>query len=222
MGGFSSDLIAALIMFSRLAHPDGGSLGNVRQILGRQYEAFRELVGRMMEVGDRDCEELSIKAGRFADIDAESRELNSILSTALTQTRWLDSRPVRADLGKKAGFDFSTLKEQPTSVYLILPARRLGTHSTWLRLMIAAIIQPLMKDTRKARVPVLLMLDEYPAIADGGFPTIEKNMAMFRGYGIKLIGPSSRTWRKRSGSTARAGSPSPPTAASCRASPRRT
>ena len=183
----AQDLICALIMFSRLAHAGGGSLGNVRQMLGRQYEAFRELVGRMIEVGYSSCEELAVKAGRYADIDAESRELNSILSTALTQTRWLDSRPVKADLGKNSGFDFSTLKERPTSVYLILPARRLGTHSTWLRLMIASIIQPLMKDTRKAKVPVLLMLDEYPAIADGGFPVIEKNMAMFRGYGIKLM-----------------------------------
>ena len=118
-------------------------------------------------------------------IDNESRELNSILSTAQTQTRWLDSRPIKADLGKGA-FDFSLLKEQPTTVYLTLPARRLGTHATWLRVMIASIIQPLLKDTRRSKVPVLLVLDEYPALAAGGFAVIEKNMAMFRGFGIKL------------------------------------
>ena len=120
-----------------------------------------------------------------AVIDNESRELNSILSTAQTQTRWLDSRPIKADLGKGT-FDFSLLKEQPTTVYLTLPARRLGTHATWLRVMIASIIQPLLKDTRRSKVPVLLVLDEYPALAAGGFAVIEKNMAMFRGFGIKL------------------------------------
>jgi type IV secretion system protein VirD4 len=67
-----------------------------------------------------------------------------------------------------------------------LPARRLGTHATWLRVMIASIIQPLLKDTRRPKVPVLLVLDEYPALAAGGFAVIEKNMAMFRGFGIKL------------------------------------
>ncbi len=31
------------------------------------------------------------------------------------------------------------------------------------------------------------MLDEYPALAEGdGFPIIARNMAMFRGYGVKL------------------------------------
>ncbi len=109
----------------------------------------------------------------------------SILSTAQTQTRWLDSRPIKRDLGKGA-FDFSVLKEKPTTVYLTLPARRLGTHATWLRVMIASIIQPLLKETRRSKVPVLLVLDEYPALAAGGFPIIEKNMAMFRGFGIKL------------------------------------
>ena len=36
-------------------------------------------------------------------------------------------------------------------------------------------------------MPVLFMLDEYYALAEGdGFPVIQRNMAMFRGYGIKL------------------------------------
>jgi type IV secretion system protein VirD4 len=183
----AQDLVAALIMYSRLTQDDGGSLAHVRECLGRPYDKFRDMVERMLTIaGDKHCEELAIKAGRYAEIDPESRELNAVLSTALTQTRWLDSRPVKADLEKNGAFDFSVMKERPTTVYLILPARRIGTHATWLRLMIASIIQPLMRDTRKAKVPVMLMLDEFYALAEGGFPVIEKNMAMFRGYGIKL------------------------------------
>ena len=49
------------------------------------------------------------------------------------------------------------------------------------------MVQKLMADTRLKRVPVLFMLDEYYALAEGdGFPVIQRNMAMFRGYGIKL------------------------------------
>jgi type IV secretion system protein VirD4 len=109
--------------------------------------------------------------------------LNSILSTALTQTRWLDSRPVKADL-VRGDYDFGRLKQEPTTVYLILPARRLGTHSTWLRLMIASVLRPLMLDTRRPKVPVLLMLDEFAQL--GHLPVIENNLAMMRGYGVKL------------------------------------
>ena len=53
------------------------------------------------------------------------------------------------------------MKEELTTVYLILPARRLGTHSTRLCLMIASVVRPLMIDTRKPKVPALFMLDEF-------------------------------------------------------------
>lgn len=183
----AQDLVAALIMFSRLTQPGGGGLGHVRECLGRRYDEFRDTITNMIAVAKRKkCPELAVKAGRYAEITDESRELNSILSTALTQTRWLDSRPIKRDLAKESVVDFARLKQEPATVYLTFPARRLGTHSTWLRVMIASIIQPLMKDTSKPKVPVLLMLDEYPALADGGFAVIEKNMAMFREYGIKL------------------------------------
>jgi len=76
------------------------------------------------------------------------------------------------------------MKEEPTTVFLILPACRLGTHSTWLRLMIASILRPLMTDTRKSKLPVLLMLDEFAQL--GHLPVIENTMAMMRGFGLKL------------------------------------
>ena len=129
---------------------------------------------------------MAIKAARFGDMTAENRELHSIISTALTQTRWLDSRAIKADLSGPA-LDFSTMKRTPTTVYLCLPARRLSTHSTWLRLMIASILQKLLKDTARAEVPVMFMLDEYFAIAEGdGLPVVSRNMALMRGFSIKL------------------------------------
>ena len=180
----AQDLIAALIMYSRLTQPGGGSLGHVRAQLGKPASEFRQLVSEMMVAGvNQDCEELVVKSGRFRELNSENKELNSVISTALTQTRWLDSRPVKADLARGA-YDFGRMKQEPTTVYLILPARRLGTHSTWLRLMIAAVLRPLMIDTRKPKVPVLFMLDEFAQL--GHLPVIENNLAMMRGYGVKL------------------------------------
>jgi type IV secretion system protein VirD4 len=198
----AQDLVAGLIMATRLAMPKEGSLANVREFLSADYERFRENVTNMIGIAEnKKCPELKAKVARYAVIDNDSRELNSILSNAQTQTRWLDSRAIKADL-KKGAYDFSRLKEEPTTVYLTLPARRLGTHAAWLRVMIASIVQPLLKDTRKAKVPVLLILDEYPALAAGGFGVIERNMAMFRGFGIKLwtvwqdLGQANRLYGK--------------------------
>jgi type IV secretion system protein VirD4 len=180
----AQDLIAALVMYSRLTEPGGGSLGHVRAQLGKPATEFRQVVEEMIVAGaNEDCEELVVKSGRFREITPDNKELNSILSTALTQTRWLDSRPVKADL-VRGDYDFGRMKQEPTTVYLILPARRLGTHSTWLRLMIASVLRPLMIDTRKPKVPVLFMLDEFAQL--GHLPVIENNLAMMRGYGVKL------------------------------------
>ncbi|HEY5225345.1 MAG TPA: type IV secretory system conjugative DNA transfer family protein [Methylovirgula sp.] len=180
----AQDLVAALIMYSRLTHSGGGSLGHVRSLLGKSAKEFRQVIEEMMVAGvEHDCEEIIVKSARFGEINSDSRELNGILSTALTQTRWLDSRPVKADLSRGA-YDFARMKQEPTTVFLVLPARRLGTHSTWLRLMIASVLRPLMVDTRKAKVPTLLMLDEFAQL--GHLPVIENTLAMMRGFGIKL------------------------------------
>jgi type IV secretion system protein VirD4 len=180
----AQDLVAALIMYVRLKMPGTGSLRDVRTILSKPASEFQAEVAQMLNFGDaRRCDALIAKAGRYSEINPDSKELNSIISTALTQTRWLDSTPVKNDLAR-GSFDFSTIKQRPTTIYLILPARRLLTHSTWLRLMITAVLQPLMKDTRKSQVPVLLMLDEFAQL--GHLAVIENMLAVMRGYGVKL------------------------------------
>lgn len=179
----AQDLLTALIMYVRIARP-GASLEHVRKILGLPNDGLRGTIRLAMEVGiSEDCEELTIKAGRFSDIRSENRELNSIVSTALTQTRWLDSRPIKADLSKGA-FDFGTLKEKPTTVYLILPPRHLATHSTWLRVLITSCLMPLLRSVEDAKVPVLFALDEFAQL--GKMQVIEDNIALLRGYGVKL------------------------------------
>jgi type IV secretion system protein VirD4 len=185
----AQDLICALIMYSRLTSKElkgvsPGSLGYVRQCLGQDKTEFVSIIDDAMRTGiEEGCEELYVKAARFVDVDSENRELNSIISTALTQTRWLDSRPVKRDL-EGPDYDFEVMKSHPTVVYLILPARRLGTHASWLRLIITSILQSLMKDTGTPKCPTLLMLDEFAQL--GHLPIIENTVAMMRGYGVKL------------------------------------
>jgi type IV secretion system protein VirD4 len=191
----AQDLVCALIMYVRLEVP-AASLRHVRDILGLRADELRKLIlephvtfrgkrirGLRESADVKDWPELAAKASRYADITPDSRELLSIISSALTQTSWIDSRPMSADLSR-SGFDFSRMKHEPITVYLILPANRLGSHSTWLRLMITSILQPLMRDTKSGEVPILFMLDEFDQL--GHLPIIENTMAMMRGYGIKL------------------------------------
>jgi len=180
----AQDLVAALIMYVRIKFPEEGSLGTVRELLGRSATEFRDSIPSMQLAGQMaHCPELDRKLERFTLLTADNKELNGIISTALTQTRWIDSRPISTDLAK-GKFDFGSLKKKKTTVYLTLPPRYLATHAAWLRVLITSSLMPLLRSVDDAEVPVLLMLDEFAAL--GHVNMIEKNMALMRGYGIKL------------------------------------
>lgn len=190
------DFLAALAMFVRLVIPDG-TYGDVRALLAQPDAALRTMImGESFEYNgksypgmitagiDHDWEEIGHKAARFGSISPENRELHSILSTGLTQTRFLDSRAIKRELAGPA-YDFTVMKQRPVTVWLILPARRLVTHAKWLRLILTTVIQSLMNDTKKAKVPLAIVCDEAAAL--GHLPILENNVALMRGYGLKLI-----------------------------------
>jgi type IV secretion system protein VirD4 len=79
--------------------------------------------------------------------------------------------------------DFRTLKDTPTTVYLVLPAKRLPTHGAWLRLMLGLIIDQL-SDARRSDYPVLFVVDECAAL--GRLEVLETAVGLMRGYGLKL------------------------------------
>ena len=79
--------------------------------------------------------------GRYVD---STREIDSIKSTADTQTRWLLSRAMQYDLSKP-GVDFRKLKERITTIYIIIPAERMRTYSSWLRLLLVSALRSLYK-----------------------------------------------------------------------------
>jgi type IV secretion system protein VirD4 len=185
-GESAQALVTGLVMALRMTTKDDGSpnsLAEVRQVLGMAPEALGAYISGL--VRDTASEPaITAKLNRFTEINPANKELFSILSTAVTQTNWLDSKPIRSALSGGA-FDFSAMKRRPVTVYLILPPRYLVTHSAWLRIMITAVLTPLIRSTTQDQdVPVLLMLDEFAAL--GRLEVIERTMPLMRGYGIKL------------------------------------
>jgi type IV secretion system protein VirD4 len=188
--GSAQELVAALIMHVRRSIGPEGSLGDVRRLLtaatvrnadGQPVRGFG-LTAALMAASK--YEPLAAKAGRFA---TGSREIDSIVSTASTQTRFLDSPALAADL-KKGGFDFADLKRRVMTVYLILPADRLRTHSGWLRLMVESALRALYTPPGVGEAQggrVLFILDEFAQL--GYLPAIEDAAGIARGYGVQLF-----------------------------------
>jgi type IV secretion system protein VirD4 len=186
-------LLVALLMWEKIKNGAAANLENVRALLteadkwerytgddGKQRE--RQTAGLTLTAADMVAEggyEIASLAGRFTE---RTNELTSIRSTADTQTRWILSEPMRDDL-KKSGVDFSKLKEKPTTVYVILPAERMRTHSVWLRLVIVSALRALY---RPGGLRTLFLIDEMPAL--GHLAPLEDAFGLVRGYKVQIAG----------------------------------
>lgn len=115
-------------------------------------------------------------------MDKAPRELGSILSTAREQTAVLDS-PTMAKVLGDSPLRLRGIKRQPTTIYMCLPAARLGTHFRWLRIIVNLTLAAL-EDPYVPPNPVLLLLEEFPVL--GHMDAIEKAAGQIAGFGVKL------------------------------------
>jgi type IV secretion system protein VirD4 len=127
-------------------------------------------------------------AGTAATIlEMGDNERGSVFSTAARNTSFLDSLELEETLASSS-FSLADLKLRPEglTVYLCLPAHRIGTHARWLRVMIAAMLNTLYESLAapKAGAPVLFVLDEFAAL--GRLDVIEKAAGYAAGFGVKI------------------------------------
>ena len=187
-------LVVGLVMWEKLRNGHEANLENVRALLteadrygdfeGPDGKRSNELVSglrmtarKMVKDGGYEIASLAARFTRASD------EIASILSTGDTQTRWLLSPRIRADLKKEPGIDFAQLKSKPTTVYVILPAERMRTHSVWLRLVIVSALRALY---RPGGVRTMLLIDEMAAL--GHLGPLEEAFGLVRGYKIQIAG----------------------------------
>lgn len=152
---------------------------------------LRDLISMLPEQQIELWAEMSMNdgAGRLAK-DAATRvirgigsnEISSILSNADKHTEWLSSPAMKETLGSSS-FEFADLKSNPTTVYLIIPPQFLETHNRFLRLFVNLSISQMAIGGR-AKVPVLLMMDEFLAL--GRMEEVEKAFGLMAGYNLLM------------------------------------
>ena len=123
-------------------------------------------------------------AGRF--IKENSREIDSIVSTARTQTEWLLSVPMREDMLKN-GIDWSQLADRLTTIFVIIPPEYLETREgiAWLRLIIMAALRAFYERAGRRKIDkTVFMLSEFAAL--GELKAIEAARGQGRKYGVRL------------------------------------
>lgn len=169
--------------------PEKRNLGRLRELLSLPPAEWRGLLEQM---GKSENELVRGAGNRIAQ--KPEKEMGSVISTAHSHTHFLDSPRVRAVLSKTT-VDFRTLKKEPASIYLVLPAEQLQNQGRWLRLMITSLLRAMARDEAPApgetgqkitrpKHDVLFLLDEFAAL--GHLSSIKTAFGLMRGYGLKL------------------------------------
>ncbi len=176
------DLVSAIIMYLITTPGRTATLPEMRRILSQPYEPLNVELQRMaaspkLFVAQRAGRFLAEKSGEF------SREIQSILSTALTQTSFLDD-PAIANSLSGDDFRFADLKTKKLSVFLVLPSRYIAAYSRWLRLFVVSAVDSMLSSPKGKGKPVLFVLDEFASL--GHLSSIETAMALAAGFGVRL------------------------------------
>lgn len=191
-------LLSGLIMFA-ISHedPDRKTLATVREYLTLPPEKFRTLLELMQET-DAAGGLVARAANRF--LGKSDREAASVMSSAQRHTHFLDSPRIVAATAR-SDFQFSALRHELTSIFLVLPPNRLDAYSRWLRLLVAQALQDIARDAEhrtphgkdaeapqagaaRLKQPALFLLDEFAAL--GRLEAVERAMGLMAGYGLQL------------------------------------
>jgi len=163
-----------------LTYPELKKPGSNQSPMQALFDAMHKWAAKAAEVNEYAGDVIEGVARTYREMADKERE--SVLSAARTQTRFLKSPGLRAVLGKSA-LKLADIKRQPTTLYLCLPSKHMGSHAKWLRIVISMALQSFEDDYQPA-IPVLVVLDEFANL--GHMAAIEKGAAFMPGYGVKL------------------------------------
>lgn len=187
-------LLRALILWLAL-DPDGsgGTLDQLPAIIARLAaelnqdggsSLLHELAALRDEDATRDEALCVIRSQAKVMLGANAKEMASIISTARTQLVFLESPALSRNLGLSL-LRLGDLKRRPTTIYLCLPASRMGTHGRWLRLIVALAVAAFENaETPQDGHPCLFILEEFAAL--GHMRALEQAIAYMAGFGVKM------------------------------------
>jgi type IV secretion system protein VirD4 len=114
-----------------------------------------------------------------------TNERAGVLSTVRRHTKFLDYTAMRRVLAGH-DFDLADLKRDPAgvSVYLCLPASRMGLCNRWLRIFINQLLDAMERERTVPAAPVLVCLDEFPVL--GYMRQLEDAAGQIASFHVKL------------------------------------
>jgi type IV secretion system protein VirD4 len=117
--------------------------------------------------------------------EKSDRERSAVLSTVRRHTKLLDYTAMRKVLSAH-DFDLADMKRDPNgvTVYLCLPASRMGLCNRWLRIFINQLLDAMEREKKEPAAPVLVCMDEFPVL--GHMRQLEDAAGQIASFSVKL------------------------------------
>lgn len=162
-----------------LDDPARRNLGEVRRLLTSAEEIF---LATLADMAADESTAFSIPARAANTImGMADRERGSVLSTAKVNTAFLDDPRIAAAVSR-SDFDLANIKAELMTVYLVLPANKIGPNARFVRAFIGSVIAAITSSATKPKHPVAFLLDEFGQL--GYMKQIEDAVSLMRGYGL--------------------------------------
>ncbi|NMY43759.1 type IV secretory system conjugative DNA transfer family protein [Pseudomonas sp. WS 5013] len=162
-----------------LDDPERRNLGELRRLLTAGEAEFFDVLG-MMATDETAAFGIPTRAANTL-MGMADKERGSVLSTARRNTAFLDDPRVSAALSR-SDFDLSEIKTTAMTVYLVMPANRIGPNARFLRLFISSVIAAITASNVQPAHRVAFLLDEFGQL--GYMKQIEDAVSLLRGYGL--------------------------------------
>lgn len=179
----AKNLIRGITLYLLAVEPARANLRTLRELLNTDMATFENLLKAMAGASPDLFDGVVRNTGTsfFAKMKGSEREFHSILSTAQEQTAPLDDILSITDW---SSFSLADLKKGPTTVYLVLPGMRMGTHFRWLRVLVQQALAAMERTGGRADPPVWFVLEEFAAL--GHLRSLETAAGFIAGFGVQL------------------------------------
>lgn len=184
-GNSARRLVAGIISYLVETPNEKASLGRVMEVLCSGIGVIIKLAKDVVNKTDiyKPNSLARRKLARFAELNSDNREAQSVLSTALTELNFLDSAAICQCLSK-SDIRLEDLLDpnKKIAIFLIIPPEKLETYNRFTRLMISMVINTISRIGGNPDKPIDLYIDEAGTI--GHLPILSQSVALMREKGI--------------------------------------
>ncbi|MGB0372103.1 MAG: type IV secretory system conjugative DNA transfer family protein [Opitutales bacterium] len=180
----AKDFITVVILYvaTGFFRPEERNLITVYELIAcKRHESMRELYDDMIICGGPDD---VVAAGARAMKERGKEEGASVLSNVRKNLKFLRYQSMQNVLKGDNCFSLEDLKSKKISLYLCLPAMRMGTCRQWLRLFVNQTLGAVERCPIQPDIPIKMIIDEMPVL--GPMKELETAIGLVAGLGLRI------------------------------------